>query len=864
VARARIALLVGLATVAASGFTLAADAQPGAEGPEARTAQAPRQMAGQTVKIRGRLASGRTFRRPQRMPEALRRELERRFSQEVNPPGTDTPAGGDGPGPQEPATTDATSDGPRRSHAGHRRAPRNARERFAPRPRVAAAAADDYVLFRSAPVAQGTGITTATGEPTVANDRNGLLFTGNTHAAVSGDNGITWSYLNPATQFANSDGGFCCDQVAYAVDRGGTSLVLWLLQYRNDGALNPSDNTNGRLRMAVFQGRNKLLGGSDELLDQTDYCTIDFKPSDFGMPSNSYFDFNQMSHTEKFLYISSKAFQNNGDTNGDGSFDGSYLDGVVWRIDLDDLDDDDACDVDTTFWSGIGTDRNPALVQGAGKLDTMYWASQSATSTSEILVTKVRDSSTVGDVFTPAITSFLQTERQSPTTPVVQNANCPLPDGSDPCLRVNDDINTGYTTPTEVGWFWNVREGNGFPFPHVRGVRFSTVNPQNPLTRIGEPDIWHDQHAFLYSTVGVNDAFHVGLTVYRAGGPAGAEKQISARAALIDDVTPSWSSLSFHGIITSDSGVAANTWGDYQAVRPYGNCENTFAAAVQSMQGGTTQGSAEHRFAWFGRERDGCADLAVVSLAAYRLAVEYEGEETLTIGLTTRNIGSGTAGASTTRLYLSRDAEQSSDDVELADEVAVPSLAATEGSDSHGAFVLAAVPTNLSGTYYVIACADDERVVEEISDTNNCLTAPQTVTVTREFQKAPVGITGIRHVTDVPVWKAGTKFPIELELQFPTRQIAQRGTEISFHLNSSAGLRGATRLGQATIRYSGAVAPQQRQRGGRRVRFRRQVRVPRGLQHRRLFLIACVGKRPQASRCLPAGKPIFVRGVRRR
>ena len=63
----------------------------------------------------------------------------------------------------------------------------------------------DFTIFRDTVVAHGTTDGTATsnvGEPTVANDRNGLLFTGNWYAKVSGDNGLTWRRnLAPSTVF---------------------------------------------------------------------------------------------------------------------------------------------------------------------------------------------------------------------------------------------------------------------------------------------------------------------------------------------------------------------------------------------------------------------------------------------------------------------------------------------------------------------------------------------------------------------------------------------------------------------------------------------------------------------------------------
>ena len=223
---------------------------------------------------------------------------------------------------------------------------------------------EEYVLFRSRRVAMGVGVTSATGEPSVANDRNSLLFTGNFHAAVSADNGLSWQSLSPASPqfYRQYDGGFCCDQIAYAVDRGAKSLVFWLRQFSNDGALNPTDGANGRVSLIVFQGRTELLE-EPELISQADYCEWNFKPSDFGFVTNSWFDFNQMSHTKKYLYISSKAEQNNGDTNGDGRFDSTFLDGVVWRMDLDDLDDDDCGRMTFGYFTGVGTGFNSSLVQ---------------------------------------------------------------------------------------------------------------------------------------------------------------------------------------------------------------------------------------------------------------------------------------------------------------------------------------------------------------------------------------------------------------------------------------------------------------------------------------------------------------------
>jgi hypothetical protein len=844
----RTPCLVALAGAAvAVALALAAGGAPGEAG--AAEAEPPvRQVAANTGRARdGQLGYGRLFPVEQPLPRALFRSLQRRF-RSINP-GEGERSGDAAPGPATAPTADTAGDGPldsrRRSDPPNPPAPKPGGRvgiLGAPRP-AGSKAADDFTLFRSTPVAQGTGITTATGEPSVANDRNAVLFTGNFHAAVSGDNGLSWSYLNPATQFPSVDGGFCCDQVAYAVDRGPYSLVFWLLQYSNDGVVNPTDGANGRLRLVVYQGR-------DELLEQSDYCTMTFKPSDFGFPANTWFDFNQMSHTREYLYISSKVQTNLGDPDGDGQFNSQFQNGVVWRMRLDDLDSDD-CRPTFSYVGGTGAGFNPALVQGAGDETTMHWASHGSTTTT-LQITRLDDSASTAYIHTKTIASYLSTQR--PPAAASLNGNCVLPDGTDPCLRINDAVNIGWTNAggNIVGWFWNVRQGSGYPFPHVRGARFlvAAKADQSPV-RHDEPDIWSPDHAFFYPTVGVNDAGDLGITVYRAGNG----KLISARAALVDSVNPNIDSLSFNGIVTSDSGVANNTWGDYQSVRPYGNCTGSFVASVHSMQGGSANGNAEHRFAWFGREDEGCADLAMVDVAAYR--VDLNEGESLLIGSTTRNIGSGNAGESRTRFYLSRNASKSPDDLLLDDPAVLPVLGR---GVSYGDLAAPPVPPAADGTYHVLACADDREKVDEISDTNNCVAAPETVTV----EKDPLVITG--HVLGIDIEDAvrvldpGDDPDINVDIDPPPGGFPV-GSVVSVHLSPTGSVAGSTRVD--TYPVAGIVDSRQKARS-RGTRLKRKLRLSRGITRRRQFVIACIGPRAVAARCLASRTPVYIRGVKRR
>jgi hypothetical protein len=187
-------------------------------------------------------------------------------------------------------------------------------------------AADDFTIFRQTVV---TTTTNQASEPTIANDRNGVIATGNTYAFVSGDDGLSFpTNLNP---FGNeSYGGFCCDQIAYAVDRGGYSLVFWLRQYRYCGDGDSQDMCVGggaldedTLKLRVYRGRDDLLDGSDA-------CEWSFQPQeDFKFGRKIWFDFNHISHTPEYLYLTTNVRDESTGSDATSS-DGERRDGDIY------------------------------------------------------------------------------------------------------------------------------------------------------------------------------------------------------------------------------------------------------------------------------------------------------------------------------------------------------------------------------------------------------------------------------------------------------------------------------------------------------------------------------------------------------
>jgi hypothetical protein len=541
---------------------------------------------------------------------------------------------------------------------------------------TATPSASSWVLFRNTVV--GTSTASAV-EPTAANDRNGILVTGNFYANTSNDNGLTVASeaLDP-----NDDevyGGFCCDQVAYAVDRGSYSLVTWLIQYRYDAGAQ-----RNALKLRMFKGRSSLLS-------QSDTCDWNFEPTrNFELPAKQWFDFNQVSHTPEFVYITTNV------RDAEEAND-PRVGALIFRIDLDDLDDGD-CQISYRYWYEHG---HPYIspVQNAGS--TMYLATHvpGGLEGDNLRIYSIADGSTSLEKKDKDISNFDDID-----------GNCPLPDGNDPCEDQHDGRMSGFRSGNTIGWLW-MGDGEGqFPYPHVRVAVFETGS----LDKVLEHQIWSPAYAWQVPSVGVNQSGHLGVVLYAMGGG----RYPKAQGFILDNPR-NWSGIQMHAIADSTSGT--DGWGHYGSVRPYGNCPDTFLASVYTSEGGSRKG----RLVWFGKESDGCADLNVNAMMV--LPVTLERGAKLSMTQTTRNIGSATAGASTTRYYLSRDTSKSSDDILLSADTPVPAL--SRGGSVTGPAASAIIPSSASGTYRILACADDRAVVTEISDTNNCFVGTQSVTV---------------------------------------------------------------------------------------------------------------------------------------
>jgi subtilase family serine protease len=127
-----------------------------------------------------------------------------------------------------------------------------------------------------------------------------------------------------------------------------------------------------------------------------------------------------------------------------------------------------------------------------------------------------------------------------------------------------------------------------------------------------------------------------------------------------------------------------------------------------------------------GDEQNNCAaSSSTVLLAAADLVVSALTDPPVAVNVgsnfantnTVLNAGNVSAGTSTLRFYLSLNTTYESGDRPLSATRSIPGLAAGATST---ATITVGVPSMTLGTYYLLACADDTRLVPEGDETNNC------------------------------------------------------------------------------------------------------------------------------------------------
>lgn len=439
----------------------------------------------------------------------------------------------------------------------------------APTDIVAIQANSDLLIRRDTLLTPPATYTSAVADSSVASIDQAIFHTFNWHAARSLDNGSSWTYLNPFTNFPATGsfaGGFCCNQ-RVTQDRT-RDLVIWSLQYlkTNDQAT----GTNG-IRIAVARGTGELAANT--------WQVHDFTPGQFGATyaQGYWFDYPGLAVSSNYLYFTYNLFTTTSDT---------WAATVIGRVPLNALRDNTPYTLDTFVTTVVG---QFTLTPVSGATNRMFFGA--VTSQNAITVVEWPESTT-----TPTLHSVTGVN----STYFNPGATCVAFDATDPCTNADTRMQTGWISPTELGFAWpsmqNPAVSRPYPF-----VRVAVLNPNSPATIISQPDLWSSSHAYLYPSLAVNARGHVGGVVDALGGTQGAGVAATLVALIRDDYSAgAWATASLG---TSNSGTTGR-WGHYNGSTIHDAYPNTWLAGGKLQLGGRFDADSRVHNIWLLRSRD--------------------------------------------------------------------------------------------------------------------------------------------------------------------------------------------------------------------------------------------------------------------
>lgn len=412
--------------------------------------------------------------------------------------------------------------------------------------------------FLVAALKSPSGFTSTVAEPSAAQSGKYVWLTHNWYAARSTNGGKTYTYVSPYADFP----AFCCDQdTIYDKHR---DMYLWYRQGIYSGA---TGQNQFKLGVSTNHGAS--------------FCTYTFQPNGIdGSWTGQWFDYPHVALSKNYAYITTNMF----------SGGGAFLRMLVVRLPLDSLVNCAGFGYNYWFTSSGWTWTPTAL----GATDTMYLGDHTNQSTFRLYWQN--ESDTVLNAVDRAVPAWTFTNR---------NGSCPVAGGANPCARADQRVVSGWVRRNqsggEIGFFWNVKEGGGFPKPYTEAVTF---NEQSKLVT-GRPLIWNDQAAWHWANAAGNEMGDIGMAVSFFHPALHPQHYV----AIEDEYTanpPGWAVVLAR---SSTRQLTASNWGDYLRVRPHEPQGVGWVATGHTIQqytdvnGAVVTGSQVH-FVRFGRERD--------------------------------------------------------------------------------------------------------------------------------------------------------------------------------------------------------------------------------------------------------------------
>lgn len=405
-------------------------------------------------------------------------------------------------------------------------------------------------------------------ESSVAENGKNVFYTGNFFAARSTNGGQGWTYVNPAASMSD----FCCDQVT--VHDESRNLLLWYRQ----GSYNSSGVNRFRLSVSTDGG------GS--------FCAYDVYPTNVNSGwTNQWWDYPHLQLGADFLYIATNVF--------DASRQWTRT--ALLRFPLDSLRTCSGFNYNyltTTSWFTW------VPIQGADHV--MYFASNRPSSAPANRISVWRwyedQTSTASTVYT--VPAWSRTTRDqavcgSSTANWAGRTDDRLLTGARYMLH-----NSNYRDPGRMvlGWWWNVKQGNGFSQPYINGFAIYENNLSMLSGTRGRPYIWNENVCFLYPSAAANKRGDLGL-VFNAS--SGSNMNPSLAYALVDDFAAVPPGFTYYLAQTSNARPSDSVWGDYNTVRTFLPTQDSWVGAGHVIAGSSNCSNCSLPVLFnFGRARD--------------------------------------------------------------------------------------------------------------------------------------------------------------------------------------------------------------------------------------------------------------------
>jgi hypothetical protein len=396
-------------------------------------------------------------------------------------------------------------------------------------------------------------------EPCAVNVQDTSFQVGNWYAALSKDQGQTWTNIWPQSFFPALDAGFCCDQrIDYVPSH---DITVWLLQYGYSGT-----TRKGSQRLAIANGRDELRSADAAL-----WTLYDFDPTDFGFPFGTWLDFPDLGFNDDWLYVSANVY--------DAA--SAFVGAVVWRVSLYDLQANTHATFSYLTDATMGG-NSYRFANRAGDGSYMYWATN--TSTTSIRIWRQH---TIG-----INRSFV--DRATAAWQWTFSTDCAGPDGrgwlgtatSNPIGRIRGACGTA----DELVFAW-ASDGNGTtrPLPYTRVARFRVSD----RALIAEHDVYSQTDCWAYAALESNSLGHVG-GVFAIGGPS---RYVRTSGFLIDQYD-AWSQVIAYRMGNPTDNPRGERFGDYFDVQRHWGDPRTLVGTGTFMMG---DANPEPRYVWFGR-----------------------------------------------------------------------------------------------------------------------------------------------------------------------------------------------------------------------------------------------------------------------